>query len=198
MSLKKETADALAQQRRKEILHAAMVLFDERGYANTSVAQIAEKASISKGLIYHYFHSKLDILKATSEIITEAAAYLWAQKTLRDAIYVNLYRLCTPSGESNFYPPVRVMYAAAISGSISPEDFADSENDHIFTSHLGAKIFTKCVTDAQERGEIGPGEPEQIAEFIWSHSLGVMIRVFYTKNRIDLIRETEFLMELLS
>ena len=74
MSLKTDTADALAQQRRKEILHAAMVLFDERGYANTSVAQIAEKASISKGLIYHYFHAKLDILKATSEIITEAAA----------------------------------------------------------------------------------------------------------------------------
>src|SRR5699024_2858868 len=38
-------------------------LFAKKGYATTSVASIAQKANISKGLIYHYFNSKQEILK---------------------------------------------------------------------------------------------------------------------------------------
>lgn len=42
---------------------AAFELFAGQGYAQTSVESIAVKAKISKGLIYHYFHGKEDILK---------------------------------------------------------------------------------------------------------------------------------------
>lgn len=42
---------------------AALDLFANKGYSATSTDSIAKKARVSKGLIYHYFVSKPDILK---------------------------------------------------------------------------------------------------------------------------------------
>lgn len=49
---------------REKIVRAALRLFAEKGYHNTSIDQVAEKAKISKGNAYHYFESKEDLLKA--------------------------------------------------------------------------------------------------------------------------------------
>lgn len=47
---------------RNAILSAADTLFSERGYHNTTLAQIAVKADVSTANLYVYFQSKLDIL----------------------------------------------------------------------------------------------------------------------------------------
>jgi AcrR family transcriptional regulator len=47
---------------RNAILSAADRLFSERGYHNTTLAQIAAKANVSTANLYVYFQSKLDIL----------------------------------------------------------------------------------------------------------------------------------------
>lgn len=47
--------------RRSEILSAAVPLFAEKGYENTTIDDIAEKAEFGKGTIYNYFGSKEDI-----------------------------------------------------------------------------------------------------------------------------------------
>ena len=44
------------------LLHAAMVLFNERGYPETSMAQIASAAGIPVSGIYRYFSGKYEIL----------------------------------------------------------------------------------------------------------------------------------------
>ena len=43
---------------------SALELFAENGYYPTSVNDIADKAGISKGLLYNYFSGKEDLLKA--------------------------------------------------------------------------------------------------------------------------------------
>ena len=50
-----------------EVLRAALGLFAEQGYANTSVQQIVEAAGVTKGAMYHYFTSKDDLLFAIYE-----------------------------------------------------------------------------------------------------------------------------------
>ena len=49
------------EQRRQNILKAAKRLFIERGFKSVTVANIAEKAELSKGAIYLYFSSKEEI-----------------------------------------------------------------------------------------------------------------------------------------
>ena len=59
----KQQLEKLKQERKEKILNAACILFAEKGYKTTSVAEIAKQANISKGLIYNYFASKEDILR---------------------------------------------------------------------------------------------------------------------------------------
>jgi TetR/AcrR family transcriptional regulator, fatty acid metabolism regulator protein len=51
-------------QRRKEILEAAIVVFAHKGYYTATVSDIANKAGIAQGTMYLYFKSKEDLLIA--------------------------------------------------------------------------------------------------------------------------------------
>jgi AcrR family transcriptional regulator len=50
------------QRTRQTILTAALELFSERGYANTTLEDIAEAAEVSTGTLFAYFPSKDEIL----------------------------------------------------------------------------------------------------------------------------------------
>ena len=63
-------------EREAQIVEIACQAFGERGYANTSVADVAEAAGISKPLIYNYFGSKEGLHAVCVE---HAAATLWAE-----------------------------------------------------------------------------------------------------------------------
>ena len=48
---------------RDRILSAALALFGERGYAGTSIDDIAARATLTKGALYYYFSDKADIAR---------------------------------------------------------------------------------------------------------------------------------------
>ena len=50
------------EMRRAEIINAAMLLFIEQGYTNTTTQDIVDKVNISRGLLYYHFKNKEDIL----------------------------------------------------------------------------------------------------------------------------------------
>jgi len=52
----------LVEERRGQILRAAVKLFSDEGYYTTTISQIAREAGVSTGLIYQYFGDKDDIL----------------------------------------------------------------------------------------------------------------------------------------
>jgi AcrR family transcriptional regulator len=52
------------EQRREEILDAAVRLFCEKGYEGTTIRDIAREVGITEGLIYHYFPSKAALVAA--------------------------------------------------------------------------------------------------------------------------------------
>ncbi|MFA6126438.1 MAG: TetR/AcrR family transcriptional regulator [Bacteroidales bacterium] len=54
--------EEIREQRKLQIMQAALELFAKEGYHASSVAKIARYAKISKGLLYNYFTSKEDLL----------------------------------------------------------------------------------------------------------------------------------------
>jgi len=58
-----EQYEEIRNAKKKVILDAALKLFAEKGYASSSISCIAEKANMSKGLMYNYFKSKEELLK---------------------------------------------------------------------------------------------------------------------------------------
>lgn len=58
-----EQYEKIRGQKRKLILQKALVLFAHQGIQDTSMNDIAERAGISKGLIYNYFESKEELIR---------------------------------------------------------------------------------------------------------------------------------------
>jgi len=52
----------IRQEKKDLILRTALIVFAQEGYHASSVNKIADKANISKGLLYTYFESKEDLL----------------------------------------------------------------------------------------------------------------------------------------
>jgi AcrR family transcriptional regulator len=57
-----------ADQRRLQMLQAALAVISERGYAETRIADVAERAGVSPALVIYYFKTK-------DQLLTEAIRY---------------------------------------------------------------------------------------------------------------------------
>lgn len=58
-------------RRRREVLTGAARVFARRGYAETSVAELAAELGLATGAIYHYFSGKEDLLVDICDQLTE-------------------------------------------------------------------------------------------------------------------------------
>ena len=63
----------IRDQSSQKILNAALELFGTKGYEATSISDIVAEAGVSKGLIYHYFDSKEDLLRQMIDNMGEEA-----------------------------------------------------------------------------------------------------------------------------
>ncbi len=68
------------EHKRKELLSAAFDLFISKGFHNTSIADIVEKAGIAKGTFYLYFKDKTDI---RNRLISSKATQLFRDACLK-------------------------------------------------------------------------------------------------------------------
>ena len=57
-----EQFEKIREEKRQQIMDAALELFAHIGFHSTSISKIAQSAGISKGLMYNYFDSKEDLV----------------------------------------------------------------------------------------------------------------------------------------
>ncbi|MEA2081583.1 MAG: helix-turn-helix domain-containing protein [Elusimicrobiota bacterium] len=67
----------MAKNTRTRIIEKAFRLIAENGYEGTSMNLLAGECAVSKGVLYHYFNSKEDLLIKVME-------HHWANMTLKD------------------------------------------------------------------------------------------------------------------
>lgn len=63
--------EEIRSERKAAILNAALHVFAEESYHRASVAKIAGRAGVSKGLIYNYFKNKEELLHHLMEDVVE-------------------------------------------------------------------------------------------------------------------------------
>ncbi len=68
--MRNPTADQLEQT----IKNAAIELFAEKGFSETTIVDISQRAGVAKGSVYHYFNNKKQILSSLLEYIWEQLA----------------------------------------------------------------------------------------------------------------------------
>lgn len=63
--------------RKNKIMEAALAIFAEKGFQDTTISEISKAANVSEGTLYEYFKTKEDLLFAIPGDITEKAYQNW-------------------------------------------------------------------------------------------------------------------------
>jgi AcrR family transcriptional regulator len=99
---------------------AALELFSEQGYDETTVAQIAERAGLTKSTFFRHFPDKRDVLSAGQEemsrLLAEGITDAPADATPMDAVAAGLRRVATMMGPDNreIAPRIDAVVAASV------------------------------------------------------------------------------------
>jgi TetR/AcrR family transcriptional regulator len=152
MARKKGSKESKGQTVRLRLLHAALDLFTERGYAATSVREIVGAAGVTKPVLYYYYKNKegiyIELLRGPfsylEKILDEA---LREPGPLRDRItglYDRIFSLFVERIKE-----ARLMYSIYY-GPPQGAPFIDFEGYHLKMREVTGKM----VEDALQRGEI--------------------------------------------
>lgn len=149
-----------AEHRPDELLDAALGLFVEKGYAHTSVAEIARKAGVSKGSVYLYFPSKQAILEGlVRRAVTPVANMAAAAADLQAGdMRQTLRAMLTVLGASLNDPKVFAVPKIVIREATVAPEIAEMYRRAVFDTVFPAAH--RVISQAVARGQIRPVDPE--------------------------------------
>ncbi|MEW1655496.1 MULTISPECIES: helix-turn-helix domain-containing protein [unclassified Streptomyces] len=111
---------------RERLVVAACDLFNEQGYDATTVAQIAERAGVTKSTFFRHFPDKRELLVAGQEtlsrLLTEGIAESPGRATPLEAVAAGLERASSAMGPMNRELAPRVKAAVAASAELQERD----------------------------------------------------------------------------
>lgn len=179
---------AASQEKREAILDAALACFVDRGYHGTAVPQVAKKAGIAAGTIYHYFKGK--------EQLVNALYRQWKGEVARRVL--TAFPAMQPVREQ-----FRAMWETMVAFALEhPQAFAFLELHH-HSSYLDAESLAaenrlkdfsaSMMQSAQSRGELRPGPPKLLMELVFGAFIGMMRA--HWEGRIDLTSDERALAE---
>jgi len=161
---------------RKAILDSAEILFPLRGYRNTTMEAIAERAEIAVGTIYNYFHSKAEVMvelnsRETERVISELRTLDIEGCSVEDMLWEIISRILAVFDR---YPRelMRELFSATIENSHSTLTNGLVRQDEKFLGYL-AGILEELKSKGRLKMETDPGS---VAYGIYSLVFGGMLR----------------------
>ncbi|QXE36273.1 TetR/AcrR family transcriptional regulator [Streptomyces sp. GMY02] len=134
---------------RERLVVAAVDLFTEQGYDATTVAQIAERAGVTKSTFFRHFPDKRELLVAGQEtlsrLLAEGIAEAPADASPLEAVAAGLERASSAMGAMNRELAPRLKAAVAASAELQ-------ERDALKSVSLAAAMTTALTA----RGVPGP------------------------------------------
>ncbi|WP_197379350.1 TetR/AcrR family transcriptional regulator [Mycolicibacterium mengxianglii] len=163
--------------RERQILDAAEELLATRGYADMTVAGIAEAAGLTRGALYFYFASKQDVVTAlvarTVETLQEKSAAVLADSVpVEEVIATALERTVKVWREHG-----PVMRATVDLSSTVPEI------DQLWTNT--ADVFIEAIAGVLRRAGVPPGDGPGDAPALARALCWMIERSFYQGSRVS-------------
>jgi TetR/AcrR family transcriptional regulator len=175
-----------SQDSRDEILKAAMQLFANRGFHETSMSEVAREARVSKALIFWHFKTKEELFVAVLnrllepyfiDFAEEAAAMDERQQILK---LVDSYLSFVRDNASS----VRFFLAQML----HDQRLSESLNDQVLKLYSGYRaMIVELIASAQQKGVCTRrSAPDSAAAFLLSALNGLLIEyLFIGANAID-------------
>jgi AcrR family transcriptional regulator len=92
---------------RSALIQAARELFGEQGYVDTSIDEVANKAGVTKGALYHHFKGKEDLFRAVFEQVHRDVSDRAVTEFLGPDSLESLLRGCALWVDAHLDPSVR-------------------------------------------------------------------------------------------
>lgn len=180
-----EAGYAPGRERRARIIDSATELFAERGFASTSLSDIAARVGTSKSTLLHHFGSKdlllADVLARRDERMNE---------DLREALPPRAFMRAVAEGaRSNAERPGLIELYTVLSGEATAAAHPAHE---YFTRrfHWAVDHFAAVFAMLRDSGQIGAGrDPRQ--EAVWFVALwdGLQVQWLYDPAAVDIAAE---------
>lgn len=163
--LNEEQLIQIRDERREQILAAALRVFSRRGVVGTKMSMIVKEAGISHGLVYHYFKSKeelfVTLVKGAIDGAQEALSFF---TSLPGTAYDKIRRFVEEMIDEKGAPYFRLIYQARTSDGV-PEEAKRLLDQYTLDDYI--EVLKPLFEEGQRDGTIAPGDPgELIAGFL--------------------------------
>ncbi|WP_174615143.1 TetR/AcrR family transcriptional regulator [Virgibacillus ihumii] len=141
------------QQRRADIMHAAIDVFIEQGYAHTTMKHVMDATGLSRGGLYRYFSNKEDLFEAIIEKqLSDAAANTEQLLRATESHWELLMQLMfgksgNPDAEMDPLAPSKLEFFITGRNDGRRKAYAKKRYD------LGVRIYRDVIKAGQDAGE---------------------------------------------
>lgn len=179
----------MANNKRDDILKAALILFAERKYDGTTVPMIADKARVGAGTIYRYFESKETLV---NELFQECV------KSLSDRLSSNLLH-----PDYDLRHQFHLIFERLTEFADERVDalmFLDSHHNAYYLNEQSHRVFTEMLDlfrmlleSGKKQGIIQDFSSEAMIAIVWGAFVHVfkIIRAGVLPNSKELLRGVE-------
>lgn len=153
-----------AAQRSAEVLDAAAAVLARQGYDGTSIDDIADELGATKGVIYHYYRSKADILLAVLEAGFQHLMADVAPIAARSDISADerLYEMCIAHSRTMMnHHSYQVVSIRSVEQNIGHRDGSQEGQWSKIVARRGEyeQLFVGVVTEGRDNGTFQTPDP---------------------------------------
>ena len=162
-----------AEETHQRILDAALYAFARQGYDATGVAEICQRAGITKGGFYHHFRSKQEVfLELLERWLKEIDLQMEATRSAGTTV---------PEGLMTMTDMIdRVFQVAGGQLPLFLEFLTQAAHSPVFGQATAVPIrryvgfFTEMVTDGIAEGALRPVDPHIVARVLLAFAMGLL------------------------
>ena len=170
---KRSVATNKGEQTKALILETALEMFRERGYEQTTMRAIAERAGVALGNAYYYFHSKEHLIQAFyqrthEEHLTVAIPALAGETTLKARLHV-VIRLKIDTLEP-YHQFAGVLFKTAAHPDSPLNPFAAASDP---VRRASIKLFKDVVEESNTR--IPKDLAAELPYLLWLYHMGIIL-----------------------
>ena len=180
------------EQRRNDILAAALELFIQKGYAATKITDIAKAVNMSTGLLFHYFESKEKLYEELLQIgVSGPQTMLQIEqkdplKFFEEAVRMILESLTGhPLSANLFVFMVQAYYLESPTESVK----------EIMKQAMAIEGCVPLIQYGQSLGEFKQGDPLALSLTFWSAVQGVAMS--FARDRSLPLPEVSWFLDIL-
>jgi AcrR family transcriptional regulator len=186
----------IKDERRRQILDAALKVFAAKGLAATMMSDIAAASDLSYGLIYHYFHDKEELFITLVERALQGALRLTEEIQARPGSpWERLHLLCAEMMEGARATPeyFRIIVRAQLGESPSS---AVQAILHKYGEPFWNNIVV-LIREGQAAGQVVEGDAPELANMLNAIIQGLSLNLSYDYAGFEAFPSVETVMRFL-